>query len=159
MEAIWDEEMPRSRVAVLLEHFSQIEDGREPWRVAYPLAEVLLLLTCATIADCDDFDEIVAWGELHLDFLRRFAPFHFGIPCARWLRMLVNRLDPVLFGSCFESWIRELWPGRHDLIAIDGKTSPHPRQAQGDQSAPYPERLCDQCPAGPGATQRARENQ
>src|SRR6266446_5463032 len=76
-----------------------------------------------TIADCDDFDEIVAWGKHHLDFLRRFAPFHFGIPCARWLRTLVNRLDPVLFGSCFESWIKELWPGRHDLIAIDGKTS------------------------------------
>jgi predicted transposase YbfD/YdcC len=123
MDAIFLEKMPRSRVAVLLKQFSQLADGREPWRVAYPLAEVLLLLTCATIADCDDFDEIVAWGKHHLDFLRRFAPFHFGIPCARWLRTLVNRLDPGLFGRCFESWIRELWPGRHDLIAIDGKTS------------------------------------
>src|ERR1700751_3198258 len=123
METILDEEMPRSRLAVLLEHFSQIEDGRQPWRVAFPLAEILLLLTCATIADCDDFNEIVAWGSHHLDFLRRFAPFHFGIPCARWLRTLVNRLNPLLFGSCFESWIKELWPGRHDLIAIDGKTS------------------------------------
>jgi predicted transposase YbfD/YdcC len=43
--------------------------------------------------------------------------------CARWLRTVVNRLDPLLFGSCFESWIKELWPGRHDLIASDGKTS------------------------------------
>src|SRR5208337_3913567 len=24
---------------------------------------------------------------------------------------------------CFEDWIQALWPGRHDLIAIDGKTS------------------------------------
>jgi hypothetical protein len=70
-------------LAVLLKHFSQIEDGRQSWRVAFPLAEMLLLLTCATIAACDDFDEIVAWGSHHLDFLRRFAPFHFGIPCAR----------------------------------------------------------------------------
>jgi predicted transposase YbfD/YdcC len=123
MDAIFIEEMPRSRVAVLLKHFSQLTDDREPWRIMYPLAEVLLLLTCATIADCDDFDEIVVWGKHHLDFLRRFAPFHFGIPCARWLRTLVNRLDPMLFGGCFESWIKELWPGRHDLIAIDGKTS------------------------------------
>jgi predicted transposase YbfD/YdcC len=123
MEMILDEELPRSRLAVLLKHFSRIEDGRQSWRVAFPLAEMLLLLTCATIADCDDFDEIVAWGSHHLKFLRRFAPFHFGIPCARWLRTLVNRLDPLLFGSCFESWIKELWPGRHDLIAIDGKTS------------------------------------
>jgi predicted transposase YbfD/YdcC len=123
MDAMLDEEVPRARLAVLLEHFSQIEDGREPWRVMYPLAEVLLLLTCATIASCDDFDDIVAWGEHHLDFLRRFSAFHFGIPGVRWLRTLVNRLDPVLFGRCFESWIKALWPDRHDLIAIDGKTS------------------------------------
>jgi hypothetical protein len=65
MDAIFNEEMPRARVAVLLEHFSQIDDDREPWRVVYPLAEVLLLLTCATIASCDDFEDIVAWGEQH----------------------------------------------------------------------------------------------
>jgi predicted transposase YbfD/YdcC len=123
MSPMFDEETPRSRVAVLLKEFSQIEDDREPWRVAFPLAEVLLLLTCATIADCDDFDDIVAWGEHHLGLLRRFAPFHNGIPCARWLRALVNRVDPLLFGRCFESWIAALWPGRHEIIAIDGKTS------------------------------------
>ena len=36
---------------------------------------------------------------------------------------LVNRVDPILFGRCFEDWIKALWPGRHDLIAIDGKTA------------------------------------
>ena len=118
-----NEEVPRARVALLLKHFSELADDREPWRIIYPLAEVLLLLTCATIASCDDFDDIVAWGEHHLDFLRRFAPFHNGIPCERWLRTLVNRVDPILFGRCFESWIAALWPDRHDLIAIDGKTS------------------------------------
>jgi predicted transposase YbfD/YdcC len=117
------DDLPRARLAVLLKQFSAIEDDREPWRVIYPLAEVLLLLTCATIASCDDFDDIVAWGEHHLDFLRRFSAYHFGIPCARWLRTLVNRVDPILFGRCFESWIKALWPERHDLIAIDGKTS------------------------------------
>jgi predicted transposase YbfD/YdcC len=118
-----DDDGPRARVAVLLEEFSQLDDDREPWRIVYPLAEVLFLLTCATIASCDDFDDIVAWGEHHLDFLRRFAPFHFGIPCARWVRALVNRIDPTLFGACFESWTASLWPDQHDLIAIDGKTA------------------------------------
>jgi len=118
-----DEEVPRDRLALLLEHFSKLSDEREPWRVMYPLAEVLLLLSCATICSCDDFDEIVAWGESHLPFLRRFSDFHFSIPSERWLRDLVNRVDPILFGRCFESWIAALWPDRHDLIAIDGKTS------------------------------------
>jgi predicted transposase YbfD/YdcC len=118
-----DEAVARARLTILLEHFSRLDDERALWRVMYPLSEVLLLLTCATLASCDDFDEIEAWGTHHLDFLRQFAPFHFGIPCERWLRTLVNRVDPVLFGRCFESWIQALWPDRHDLIAIDGKTS------------------------------------
>ena len=116
-------DLPRARVAVLLKHFSALADEREPWRVAYPLGEVLLLLTCATVASCDDFDDIVAWGEHHVDFLRRFAPYHHGVPSERWMRTLVNRVDPILFGRCFEDWIKALWPGRHDLIAIDGKTA------------------------------------
>ena len=118
-----DADVPRARVAVLLQHFSQLADDREPWRIVYPLAEVLLLLTCATIASCDDFDDIVDWGEHHLDFLRMFAPFHHGIPGERWLRTLINRVDPLTFARCFDDWIRAMWPGRHDLIAIDGKTS------------------------------------
>jgi predicted transposase YbfD/YdcC len=123
MDLTLDDEVVRDRVAVLLKEFSHLDDDREPWRIVYPLAEVLLLLTCATIAACDDFDDIEAWGKHHLDFLRGFAPFHHGIPCARWLRALVNRIDPLLFGACFESWTAALWPGQHDLIAIDGKTS------------------------------------
>ena len=123
IEVSVDGDAPRARVAVLLRHFSRLEDGREPWRIVYPLREVLLLLTCATIASCDDFDDIVAWGGQRLGFLRRFAPYHHGVPCERWMRTLVNRVDPILFGRCFDVWIKALWPGRHDLIAIDGKTA------------------------------------
>ncbi len=123
MDMALDEEVSRDRLALLLSEFSRLDDERERWRVAYPLSEVLLLLTCATICSCDDFDDIVAWGKDHIDFLRGFAEFYHGVPCARWVRALVNRIDPTMFAACFESWTLSLWPGRHDLIAIDGKTS------------------------------------
>ena len=134
--------MPRARLAVLLKHFSQIDDDREPWRVVYPLDEVLLLLTCATIASRDDFDDIVAWGEDHLDFLRRFSASHLGIPCERWLRSLVNRVEPVLFGRCFGQWIGALWPdrivGAPRGLAVDGNqiVPPAARCCKVDFSAP-----------------------
>ena len=123
MDAIFEGESPRARLTLLLQHFSELKDDREPWRIVYPLKEVLLLVTCATIASCDDFDDIAAWGKHHLNFLRQFSDFHHGIPCERWLRLLVNRIDPALFGRCFKSWVAALWPERHDLIAIDGKTA------------------------------------
>ena len=50
----------KSRLRALLDHFSIIADPREPWRVAHPLPEVLLLVVCGTIADCDDYDTIAA---------------------------------------------------------------------------------------------------
>jgi predicted transposase YbfD/YdcC len=112
-----------ARLALLLQHFAKISDDRESWRVAYPLKEVLLLVTCATIASCDDFEAIVSWGEHHLAFLRRFSDFHHGVPCARWLRDLMNRIDPALFARCFEAFVASMWPNKHDFIAIDGKTA------------------------------------
>jgi hypothetical protein len=63
----WDDEFPKARVALLLEHFSELSDDRESQRIMYPLHEVLLLVTCATIASCDDFDDIVLWGEHRAD--------------------------------------------------------------------------------------------
>jgi predicted transposase YbfD/YdcC len=119
MEAI--AEKPRLRS--LLDHFAVIEDWREDWRVAHPLPEVLLLVVCGSIASCDDFDDIAAWGRTHLSFLRRFLPYHNEVPCARWLNMLMNRIDPELFSECFMSWARELRGDAPELIAIDGKTS------------------------------------
>jgi predicted transposase YbfD/YdcC len=121
----------KTRIASLLKHFSALADTRQSWRVMYPLREVLLLVVCGTIAASDDYDEIVDWGEAHLPFLRRFLPFDWGIPCADWLRTLMNRIDPELFAACFMSWASELRPAAPAHIALDGKTSrrSHDRRA------------------------------
>jgi predicted transposase YbfD/YdcC len=113
----------KPRLKALLEHFASIEDPRVPWRVAHPLDEVLLLVVCGTICDCDDYDGIAEWGAAHLDFLRRCLPYHHGVPGGRWLTMLMNRIDPALFAAAFTSWVRETWPDKPDFVAIDGKTS------------------------------------
>lgn len=113
----------KSRLKSLLDHFSVIDDWREPWRVAHPLREVLLLVVCGSMADCDHYDAIAAWGEANLAFLRRYLPYEHGAPGGRWLTLLMNRIDPALFSAAFTAWVRETWPQRPDLIAIDGKTS------------------------------------
>jgi len=115
--------LPKPRLRGLLEHFSEVRDPRQPCKVMYPLREVILLVVSATIADCDDYDEIADWGETHLDFLRGLSEFHFGVPCEDWLRALMNRIDPALFRACFEAWVAERWPAAPGLVALDGKTS------------------------------------
>jgi predicted transposase YbfD/YdcC len=111
------------RAKSLLEHFSAIKDIRQPCKVMYPLKEVLLLVVCGTMAACDDYDDIVLWGKAHLPFLRRLADYHFGIPCADWLRVVMNRIGPDLFSSCFMNFVAERLPKAVGQIAIDGKAS------------------------------------
>ncbi len=118
------EALPRkSRLAALLDHFAAVEDPRDVRRISHRLDEILLLVVCGTIADCDDYEDIAAWGAAHLDFLRRHLPYEHGVPGERWLTILMNRINPALFAAAFASWVRESWPDKVDLVAIDGKTS------------------------------------
>jgi predicted transposase YbfD/YdcC len=123
MSVIVVEGFEKSRLKSLLDHFGDIDDPREPWRVAHPLPEVLLLVVCGTICDCEDYDLIADWGAAHLDFLRRYLPYHHGVPGGRWLTILMNRINPALFADAFTAWVRQTWPDKPDFVAMDGKTS------------------------------------
>jgi predicted transposase YbfD/YdcC len=118
------ETLPRkSRLAALLDHFSRVEDPRDMRRILHPLPEVLLLVVCGSIADCDDYEDIAAWGAAHLGFLREHLPYEHGVPGERWLTILMNRINPALFAAAFADWVRDTWPKEAGLVAIDGKTS------------------------------------
>jgi len=116
-----EQDFVTGRLRLLLDHFGDVGDPREAAKVRFPLREVLFLVTCATIAGCDDYDEIAAWGELHLGFLRGYSEYFFGTPKEDWLRVVLNRIDPALFEACFTTWAISLRSDAADLIALDGK--------------------------------------
>ena len=126
-----DEVFVKDRLRLMLDHFSAVGDPRESCRVKYPLPEVLFLVTCASIAGCDDYDEIAAWGEHHRTFLTGYAEYFFGTPKEDWLRVVLNRIDPALFEACFRAWAMSLRSDAPDLIALDGKTV----RRSGDEAA------------------------
>jgi predicted transposase YbfD/YdcC len=112
-----------SETACLLHHFAALKDPRQRVKVVYPLPEILLLVLCATIVGADDFVEVQHWGEIHIDFLRRFLPYKDGIPSHDALNDLMNALNPALFSECFVTWVNGLRDGDPDIVAVDGKTS------------------------------------
>jgi predicted transposase YbfD/YdcC len=115
--------MPQPVGTSLLAHFATLEDPRQAAKVLYPLPEILLLLLSATLAGADDCVEIELWGNEQLAFLRRFLPYKHGIPSHDTLTGVLAALDPMLFKTCFVSWVEGLREAEPDLIAIDGKTS------------------------------------
>lgn len=127
-----DQEPARDSLRLMLQHVSRVEDPRDPWRVRFQLSELLFLVTSDSIAGCDDYDEIVASGDVHLDFLRQHGEFYFGVPKDDWLRTLMNRIDPNLFEAAFVAWVAELRPDGAEVVALDGKT---PRRSHDTRAA------------------------
>ena len=69
------ESLPRkSRLASLLEHFAMVEDPRDVRRITHRLDEILLLVVCGTIADCDDYEDIAAWADSPLTARLNWIP-------------------------------------------------------------------------------------
>lgn len=109
--------------SVLLEHFSALDDPRQPGKVIYPLPEIMLVVLCATLAGAEDFVEMRLWGRTKLAFLRTMLPFKRGIPSHDTLNDVMNALDPDLFCACFTAWVDGLREDEPDIVAVDGKTS------------------------------------
>src|SRR3984885_15090250 len=107
---------------VFLSHFKDLPDPRQPGKVVYPLAEVLLLCLLAVLGGAETFVDIALFGEKKLGLLRRFLPFRDGTPSHDQLGDIFASLDAVKFQRCFVAWVAALTGAAADVIAIDGKT-------------------------------------
>jgi predicted transposase YbfD/YdcC len=120
-----------SEAVVFLDHFKDLPDVRQPGKVIYPLAEVLLLCLLAVLAGAETFVDIARFGETKLYLLRRFRPFRDGTPSHDHLGDLFATLDAEAFQRCFVSWVAALTGTPADVIAIDGKTLRRSYQKKG----------------------------
>ena len=90
----------------------------------YPLNEILFFIISACISRMDDRISIANFGEIKLDWLRRFLPFKNGLPSYDVLGKLFARLDPKIFNKCFISWVNSISQiTQGEAIAFDGKST------------------------------------
>ena len=120
-----------SETVVFLNHFKGLPDPRQPGKVIYPLAEVLLLCLLAVLGGAETFVDIALFGEKKLSLLRRFRPFRDGTPSHDQLGDIFATLDANKFQQCFVSWVASLTGAAADVIAIDGKTLRRSYQKRG----------------------------
>lgn len=107
---------------VFLSHFSDLQDPRQQAKVAYPLAEILLLCLLAILAGAETITDIALFGRKKLDLLRRFRPFANGTPAHDHLGDILAVLDPDQFQHCFVAWVAASTGAPEGVVAIDGKT-------------------------------------
>src|ERR1700687_373859 len=94
-----------SEAVVFLNHFKGLPDPRQPGKVIYPLAEVLLLGLLAVLGGAETFVDIALFGEKKLGLLRRFRPFRDGTPSHDQLGDIFATPAGSSIASC-PGWLR-----------------------------------------------------
>jgi len=103
-------------------YFKEVRDFRVQGRCLHLLGDILGLVLCGILCDCDDFSEIEDYGRDRIGFLREKLGFEFpnGIPSEDTLDRVMRRLSPQELEKAFSQCLSGLrLAGKH--LAIDGK--------------------------------------
>ena len=123
MEEVAEEFGAKAETIVFLDHFRELPDPRQRGKVLYPLDEILLLCLLAVLAGAETFVDIALFGQMKLEFLRRFRPFRDSTPSHDHLGDIFASLDAGQFQRCFAAWVASVTGVPVGVIALDGKTS------------------------------------
>jgi predicted transposase YbfD/YdcC len=106
-------------------YFSVMKDPRIERNRLYPLYEILLVGLCSIICGGEGFHDMVLYGKLKIELLRKISPFKNGIPSEDTFGRVFSLLDPKIFRGCFIEWVKDLQKrvGKCIRIAIDGKAN------------------------------------
>lgn len=116
---------PNFNTTFLSNYFSKLQDPRCTYRgnLKHRLSDILLLVLSAVVCRCQEWDEIVLFGEQEIEWLKKHGSFDNGIPSKDTLRRFFAALDTASFNECFLKWIASLRNDKlSEVVAIDGKT-------------------------------------
>lgn len=104
------------------EFFEEVTDYRVAGRCLHGLSDILLLVLCGLLADCETFEEIYDYACDKEATLRAFMDLPAGIPSHDTLNRVFRYLDPAELERCLTQWGQQivgLLAGRQ--LIVDGK--------------------------------------
>ena len=116
---------PQKYTQVFTQIFSQLTDPRRSIKgnFNYPFDEILFLCISAVISGMDGWTDIHNFGDIKLEWLRKYFPYKNGIPSHDTLGDLFAVINPEKFSKCFTKWVNQIAEiSQGEVVAIDGKT-------------------------------------
>ena len=104
------------------EFFEEVTDYRVQGRCLHELSNILLLVLCGLLSDCETFENIYDYACDKEATLRAFMDLPAGIQSHDTLNRVFRRLTPTELERCLSQWghaIVALLRGRH--LIINGK--------------------------------------
>jgi predicted transposase YbfD/YdcC len=107
----------------LIEHFSTLEDPRDPSKCRHKLIDILVIAIAAVLCGADDLTGIEAFGKAKIEWFGRFLELKNGIPSHDTFGRVLSLLAPTAFQACFRGWIESVRTQyEEEVISVDGKT-------------------------------------
>lgn len=106
----------------LIASFEALDDPRSAQHVRYPLMEIIFLTVTAVISGAREWEEIVDFGQVKLEWLRQYLDFSNGIPSHDTVNRTIGLIDYRAFEKCFLNWATmTIRLPQGVLINLDGK--------------------------------------
>ena len=110
-------------LSTIEEHFSNIPDARQQYKVRYPLYDILLTTIVGVICGAEGWEAIEEVGKSKLNLLKKYGDFHFGIPVHDTIARIISSIEPSLLQECFINWMTSAeLETQGEIVAVDGKT-------------------------------------
>lgn len=117
-------ESKKPNLALFLELTGQLKDHRRinKGNLRYTLQEILFLTLSSVVSGCNTWESISEYGNLKIDWLRKYFPYKHGIPSHDTLGAFFSAFDKKHFSDFFIDFTQKLANKNSRIIAIDGKT-------------------------------------
>jgi len=100
-----------------------IKEKRQEKKVRHKLIDIIVIVICAGICGLDDWEDIAEFGEIHIEWFKKFLELPHGIPSHDTFERVFRWIDPNEFKNCFIRWIDSICKiANGEIVAIDGKT-------------------------------------
>ena len=89
----------------LIEHFSLLEDTRDPKRRRHLLIDIVIIAITAVLCGADGWTEIEEFGKSNEEWFRKFLELDNGIPSHDTFGRVFALLSPAAFQERFSAWV------------------------------------------------------
>jgi predicted transposase YbfD/YdcC len=106
-------------------HFETLTDRRQEGKVKYNLLELIIMVICAVVAECEAWYQIEHYCKSKESWFKKKLKLKLrnGVPSHDTFERVFAMIDPKEFEKCFTTWINEVRTViQRETISIDGKT-------------------------------------
>ncbi|MBR1627783.1 MAG: ISAs1 family transposase [Lachnospiraceae bacterium] len=121
----------------MIDWLKDVPDTRGDKNKKHPQEEIFVCVILGFLNGKTKLRRIYRWCKRHIDDLRKYMPFTYGVPSVPTISRVLAAVDEEMLSISLANWIGEIINTRGRQIAIDGKGLRAAAVKIRDQKTPY----------------------